>query len=96
MRPVAPQRVNKGGESSFPFDYEETTVPSGSVWLRLTRVGGEFTGYFSDDGKAWTKFCGETRSDLAGPVYVGLATAATEGERGTEVRYEECSVRSRG
>ncbi len=93
MRPVAPQRVNKGGESSFPFDYEETTVPAGPVWLRLTRVGVEFTGYHSEDGKNWSRFCAETRGDLSREIYLGLATAATDGEHGTEVRYEECSLR---
>jgi len=93
MRPVAPQRSEKGGESSFAYDYEETTVPNGPVWLRLMRTRGGFNGYYSEDGKNWNRFCGESRSDLQGEIYLGLATAATDGEGATEVRYEECSIR---
>jgi regulation of enolase protein 1 (concanavalin A-like superfamily) len=93
MRSVSPQRKEKGGDSSFTFEYEETSVPAGPVWLRMTRVGADFQGYHSADGKEWKRYCGETRSDLAGVVYVGLATAATDSQQGTEVRYEECSVR---
>jgi regulation of enolase protein 1 (concanavalin A-like superfamily) len=94
MRPVSPQRISTGGESSFTYDYEETTVPPEPVWLRMTRVGAEFTGYHSADGKMWSRFCGETRADLRGRVYLGVATAATDGDRGTVARYEEMSLRT--
>ena len=94
MRPVSPQRKEKGGNSSFTYDYEETSVPAGPVWLRMTRVGADFAGCYSADGKEWKHFCGENRPDLTGPVYLGLATAATDGQNGTVVRYEESSLRT--
>jgi hypothetical protein len=96
MRPVCPQRERAGGESSFLYEYEELSVPAGPVWLRLTRSGNELAAYLSRDGFDWVRFGGQERVDLAGPVYLGLVTAATESAKPTTVRYEEFTLQTGG
>jgi regulation of enolase protein 1 (concanavalin A-like superfamily) len=44
-------------------------------WVRLTRVGNTFTGYFSTDGVAWTVVSTVTMA-LPSTVYVGFAVAS--------------------
>jgi hypothetical protein len=43
-------------------------------WLKLERVGNDFTGYWGPDGAAWTELQSVTRDDLAGmELQVGIA-----------------------
>lgn len=53
------------GGPSVPFPY----------WLKLTRTGNIFTGYFSADGNNWTVI-GSTSLSLPSTVYVGLAVTS--------------------
>ncbi len=59
---------------------EAITTSTGSnsypnVWVRLSRVGNVFTGYFSSDGVNWTKLSSITLA-LPSTIDVGLAVAA--------------------
>jgi regulation of enolase protein 1 (concanavalin A-like superfamily) len=44
-------------------------------WLRLTRAGNVFTGYFSIDGTNWTALGSQTLA-LPSTVYVGFAVSS--------------------
>lgn len=49
------------------------SVSGTQTWLRLTRVGDLFTGYYSSTGATWTSLGSVTRTDLAGlTLKVGL------------------------
>jgi hypothetical protein len=64
------------------FKGKDPGTPQG-LWVRLSRVGNEFTGYSSPDGKSWNQVHKQTL-DLPGKVYVGLA--ATSGDEKTAAR----------
>jgi len=55
------------GEPPFPVAFPET-------WLRLVRVGNDFTGYFSSDGIGWRVYAA---FELALPQSVLLGMAVT-------------------
>ena len=55
-------------EGSFPVNYPYT-------WLRLRRVGDEFTGWASLDGQNWRQLGQVTLPGAARPMLVGLAVA---------------------
>jgi len=93
MRPVCPLRTTENSESRFMYEYEENSVPAGPAWLRLTRRGDHFSAYYSSDGHEWVKYGSQDCGELQGPVYLGLATAATDGQNKTSARYEELTVR---
>jgi beta-glucanase (GH16 family) len=54
-----------------------TSVPNGTAiihppnWVKLTRVGDVFTGYFSTDGVAWTQVGSQTIA-MPSTIYLGL------------------------
>jgi fibronectin type 3 domain-containing protein len=56
--------VSSGANVSFP-----------NAYVRLTRVGNVFNGYYSTDGKNWTLLSSETIS-LPSTLYLGLAVAS--------------------
>jgi hypothetical protein len=49
---VMQNRTTRGGES----ESQQVTGVVAPCWLRLKRVGDVFSGYYSTDGNAWTKF----------------------------------------
>ncbi len=53
---------------------------SGPVWLKLTRQGNEFSGYYSDDGVTWTQIGGSQGIGMSNTVQAGLAVAAANNE----------------
>jgi fibronectin type 3 domain-containing protein len=54
---------------------QNTAVSSAIRWLKLTRVGNVFTGYYSADGVAWTSVGSKTILMPSGAPYVGMAVA---------------------
>jgi regulation of enolase protein 1 (concanavalin A-like superfamily) len=50
-------------------------LPGTNSWVRLTRVGNVFTGYFSSDGINWTIVSSVTIS-MASKIYVGMAVSS--------------------
>ncbi len=63
-----PAGGNASLTGSFPVNYPAT-------WLRLQRVGNQFTGYASYDGQVWTQL-GTVNIAMAGTVYFGLAASS--------------------
>jgi len=70
--------IPNGPRVEAPLAY--TALP---VWVRLQRVGNQFTAYRSTDGRNWIHF-GEIESDIASTALLGLATS-----RVTYTRYAE-------
>jgi hypothetical protein len=66
MKAIYPARFDSIPE--FPVNYPNT-------WIRLKRVGNEFTGYYSADGKTW-KIYTQFTMELAPKVYLGLAVTS--------------------
>ena len=58
-----------------------TTVPLGTTlvhppgWVKLTRVGDVFTGYYSTDGVNWTQVASQTIV-MPSTIYMGLPATA--------------------
>ncbi|MEI7903740.1 MAG: DUF1349 domain-containing protein, partial [bacterium] len=67
-------------------------------YLRLTRIGNVFRGYFSSDGITWTKRAWGngstelTRADLAGTVQLGLTEGAYKAGNVTWARFDNFSL----
>lgn len=63
----------------FQPDSEVLRTPAPGItapaWVRLTRSGGMFRGYWSPDGMAWT-FAGEARIAMHGELRAGLAVSS--------------------
>ncbi|HEX7585536.1 MAG TPA: hypothetical protein VF373_12665 [Prolixibacteraceae bacterium] len=66
MKAIYPVRFD--GAPEFPVNYPNT-------WIRLQRVGNDFTGFCSADGKTWKKYTSFTMQ-LASKVYLGLAVTS--------------------
>ncbi|MBN2010278.1 hypothetical protein JW960_13115 [candidate division KSB1 bacterium] len=64
------RRISTGGASSH-------TAGNGSApyWLKLQRIGNDFTGYVSPDGQRWN-LIGSDKIDMSNDVYVGLAVTS--------------------
>ena len=60
-----------GGSSSTAI-----TGIAAPVWVKLTRVGDKFTGYYSTDGTTWTQIGGSQTVDIAPTALAGLAVTA--------------------
>ncbi len=65
-RPIA-------GKASYHTPGNTTVVPP--KWLKLIRIGNEFSGYTSEDGVLWD-FIGRATINMSGQVYVGMAVTA--------------------
>jgi hypothetical protein len=63
MKAIYPKKAE--GNPEFPVNYP-------GVWIRLQRVGNDFTGYYSTDGKTWKLYTTYTLQ-LPAKVYLGLA-----------------------
>ena len=68
---------------SLPVNYPNT-------WLRLKRVGNQFTGYAGNDGRTWTQI-GSTSVSLAPGVLVGLAVSSHGQGQLATARFRELS-----
>ena len=66
MKAIYPAKFE--GVPAFPVNYPNT-------WIRLKRVGNEFTGYYSMDGKTW-KIYTEYTMELAQKIYLGFVVTS--------------------
>lgn len=66
MKAIYPARAE--GNPDFPVTFPDT-------WLRLKRVGNNFTGYTSTDGRSWKEYTTFT-IELPGKVYLGPAVTS--------------------
>jgi regulation of enolase protein 1 (concanavalin A-like superfamily) len=86
-------REAKGGISKGIYPPQATCPPAFPVdfpnaWLRLKRVGNEFTGYVSTDGKNW-KACGSHLLDLPQTVFLGLAATSHDAEASPTAKFTD-------
>jgi hypothetical protein len=61
-----------GNSYSNSFDFDQ----SGPVWLKLTRVGNEFSAYYSKDGSAWTQLGSTQTITMNSTAQVGFAVGS--------------------
>ncbi len=66
---------------SFPVGYPNT-------WLRLRRVGNQFTGYAGFDGQNWTQV-GSTSITMAASISLGLAVASHNPNQTTTAAFRD-------
>src|SRR5690606_10280384 len=65
-------RTATGGGTSYFTAATNDTVP---VWLKLARVGTNFTGSYSSDGSNWTTL-GTASVTMSNTIYVGLVVCS--------------------
>jgi len=67
-------RLTDGGDSG----YSGNTAPAVDIprWLKLERIGNEFSAFFSDDGSNWTQVGTTQTIVMEGPVYAGFAVSS--------------------
>lgn len=73
-------RKEKGGEMKAIYPAKAEGIPEFPVnypntWIRLKRVGNDFTGYYSVDGKIWKMYTTFTM-ELSKKIYLGLAVTS--------------------
>ncbi|MDB6018850.1 MAG: hypothetical protein JWR19_3339 [Pedosphaera sp.] len=67
------------------FSWRDTVSPSSAsskqagilspYWVRVVRIGNDYTGYLSANGTNWTKL-GSTNIPMASPLYVGIGVTS--------------------
>jgi hypothetical protein len=71
------------GTPEFPVKYPNT-------WIRLQRVGNDFTGYYSTDGKTW-KIYTAYKLELPLKIYLGLAITSHNPVHAASVKFRNIS-----
>jgi regulation of enolase protein 1 (concanavalin A-like superfamily) len=81
MKAIYPAKFD--GVPEFPVNYPNT-------WIRLKRLGNDFTGYYSADGKTW-KIYTEFTMQLAQKVYLGLAVTSHDTKKTSTAVFRNIS-----
>ena len=68
--------------AGFPVNYPQT-------WLRLRRVGSQFTGFASLDGLGWTQLGTTTLASAPATLYFGLAISSQNSEVPLTARFRD-------
>jgi len=84
-------------EDNQPANWSGTAdVPAGGLtspfYLRLSRSGDTFTGYYSTDGQTWTQGSSRSNPELRSTVYVGLALTSHEETVATTMTFSHFSI----
>ena len=82
MKAIYPE--SSVGEPEFPVNYPNT-------WIRLKRVGKEFTGFYSPDGKTWKKYASYSM-ELSKKLYLGLAVTSHNSEKIATANFRNISM----
>lgn len=72
------------GIPKFPVNYPNT-------WIRLKRVGNDFTGLYSSDGKTWIVYTSYTL-DLPKKIYLGLAVTSHNTKEAATALFSDISL----
>ena len=67
---------------------EKATFPA---WLKLTRVGSEFTGYESADGKTWHK-TDSIKLDIPADAIIGLTASSHKPDVLTTAKFDNVKI----
>lgn len=82
VKPVSPSflafdtRATDGATAVGGNASQATPLPGAPAWVRVTRVGNLFTGYYSLDGVTYTQMGTATTITMNSTVYVGLAVTS--------------------
>ena len=83
MKAIYPARAD--GDPDFPVTFPDT-------WVRLRRVGDNFTGYASADGKSWKEYA-TFKLDLSKKVYLGPAVTSHRTTDFTAAKFRDiCEI----
>src|SRR3954463_1585859 len=69
---------------SFPPNYPNT-------WLRLKRVGNDFTGYAGFDGQSWTQL-GTSTIAMPATIYFGFAVSSHNTNQTATAAFRDFSI----
>jgi hypothetical protein len=86
-------RAKKGGDSKGINPPQDATPPPFPVgfpyaWLRMKRVGNEFTRLVSAEGKTWKTY-GSYSLDLPATVFLGLAVTSHPADTSTTASFKD-------
>ena len=78
---ITPQNGSFFMSRAFPNSFSNQYVPNDEeevpVWLKMTRMGNNFSGYTSFDGLNWIKIS-EAEIEMSDNVYIGIALAGKD------------------
>jgi hypothetical protein len=77
MKAIYPKSAT--GTPEFPVSFPET-------WVRLQRVGNNFTGYYSADGKTWKVYTSYTL-DLPAKIFLGMAVTSHNPSKAVTAKF---------
>jgi len=72
------------GLPRFPVNYPNT-------WIRLKRVGNDFTGLYSSDGKTWIVYTSYTL-ELPKKIYLGLAVTSHNTKEAATALFQDITL----
>lgn len=81
MKAIYPKSAT--GTPEFPVRFPNT-------WIRLQRVGNDFTGYYSTDGKTWKVYT-TYKLMLPTKIYLGLAVTSHNPVHAASVKFRNIS-----
>lgn len=90
-------REAKNGETK-ELDYWELGGPKGFIdgeWIRLKRVGNDFSASWSKDGAAWVKDYASIKIEMADPILIGLAVTSCEKTIYCKATFKNFTVNSK-
>ncbi len=90
-------RANKAGETK-ELDYWELGGPTGFVdgeWIRLSRVGDNFSASWSKDGKNWVKDYATVSVKMTDPILLGLAVTSCDKALYCKATFKNFSVNNK-
>jgi hypothetical protein len=81
MKAIYPKSAT--GTPEFPVQFPNT-------WIRLQRVGNDFTGFYSTDGKTW-KIYTTYKLELPSKIYLGLALTSHNPVHAASAKFRKIS-----
>ena len=82
MKAIYPARFD--GTPEFPVNYPNT-------WIRLKRVGNDFTGFYSADGKTWKPFT-NFNMEISKKIYLGFAVTSHDTKKAATAVFKVISL----
>ena len=81
MKAIYPAKFD--GIPEFPVNYPNT-------WIRLKRVGSDFTGFYSADGKTWKSYT-TFNMEISKKVYLGFAVTSHDSNATATAEFSNIS-----
>ncbi len=81
MKAIYPAKFD--GTPEFPVNYPNT-------WIRLKRVGNDFTGFYSADGKTWKQYT-TFNMEIPEKIYLGFAVTSHNAKKTATAIFKNIS-----